>query len=161
MRAKAPLAFGLLLYYLRGNTMNFTPKANVGNIVRGILIVAAVGLVVWVHHIAPMPAPIAAAQYGFAAQSAVETSPTLYGQASYQPVSHWYKNKYWWKRNAPIIGGAGGGALIGGLAGGGTGALIGGAAGAGGGALYKHLKDKHHHGDAYRSNHGEAYRSTD
>jgi hypothetical protein len=37
------------------------------------------------------------------------------------------------------------------LAGGGKGALIGGAAGAGGGYLYKHMRDKHHNGEAYRS----------
>lgn len=66
-------------------------------------------------------------------------------------MAAWYNNKHWWKKHAPIIGGAAGGGLIGGLAGGGKGALIGGAAGAGGGYLYKHLKDKHHHGEAYRS----------
>jgi hypothetical protein len=60
-------------------------------------------------------------------------------------LAHWYNNKHWWKRNAPIIGGAGGGALVGGLAGGGTGAVIGGAAGAGGGYLYKRLRHNHHH----------------
>jgi len=49
--------------------------------------------------------------------------------AYYQPVTHWYKNHRWWKRNAPIIGGAAGGAAIGGLIGGGKGALVGGAFG--------------------------------
>ena len=66
-------------------------------------------------------------------------------------MAAWYNNKQWWKKHAPIIGGAAGGGLIGGLAGGGKGALIGGAAGAGGGYLYKHLKDKHHHSEAYRA----------
>jgi hypothetical protein len=122
--------------------MNFTPKANIGNFIRGILIVAAVGLVVWMHHVAPLPTPIAAAQYGFAA-------PTLQGQAYYQPVSHWYKDKYWWKRNAPIIGGAGGGALVGGLVGGGAGAVIGGAAGGTGGYLYKRSRRHHYYHDHY------------
>ncbi len=70
----------------------------------------------------------------------------------YQPVSSWYKNKHWWKRNAPIVGGAGGGALIGGLAGGGAGALIGGAAGGGGGYLYKRYRN-HHNRDKYYYRH--------
>jgi hypothetical protein len=62
--------------------------------------------------------------------------------ASVEHIS-WITSKHWWKRNAPIVGGAGGGALIGGLAGGGTGALIGGAVGAGGGYAYKRYR--HHH----------------
>ena len=67
-------------------------------------------------------------------------------QPKYELATAWYKNKSWWKRNAPIVGGAAGGALIGGLAGGGKGVLIGGAAGGGGGYLYKRLKHpKHHH----------------
>ena len=76
---------------------------------------------------------------------AVERIPAagLQGDAHINYI-HWYNNKYWWKRHAPIIGGAAGGGLIGGLAGGGKGALIGGAAGAGGGYLYKHHKDTHH-----------------
>ena len=60
--------------------------------------------------------------------------------AYYQPVTHWYKNRHWWKRNAPIIGGAAGGAAIGGLFGGGKGAIIGGAIGGTGGYLYKRHK---------------------
>jgi hypothetical protein len=71
------------------------------------------------------------------------------GSVSYQPVS-WYKNKHWWKRNAPIVGGAGGGALVGGLVGGGAGAVVGGAVGGGGGYLYKRHKEHHYrHYDGY------------
>jgi hypothetical protein len=57
--------------------------------------------------------------------------------AYYQPVTHWYQNRHWWKRNVPIIGGAAGGAAIGGLIGGGKGAIVGGAIGGTGGYLYK------------------------
>ena len=77
------------------------------------------------------------------AQAQATTSATP--QPQHYKKAHWYKDKHWWKRNAPIIGGAGGGALIGGLAGGGAGALIGGAAGGGGGYLYKRSRRKHHH----------------
>ena len=159
--------------------MKFTPKINARPVACGVLAVAGLGWMTWSIHNAPVPATIIAEtqdalavqdsfqSYGHAGiVPAVVLTPaaSLQGAApevNYIPVSHWYKSKSWWKRHAPIVGGAAGGGLIGGLAGGGTGALIGGAAGAGGGALYKHLKDKHHHGDAYRSNHGEAYRSTD
>jgi len=71
--------------------------------------------------------------------------------AYYQPVTHWYKNRRWWKRNAPIVGGAAGGAAIGGLIGGGKGALIGGAVGGTGGYLYKrHKRHQYPHEYAYR-----------
>jgi hypothetical protein len=135
--------------------MNFTPRANTGTVAGVILIVAVVGLIGWGNHVTP--APVTAAQSIAAQQSyqmsspgpitpAVEvTSPYERAGAAYQPISAWYKNKHWWKRNAPIIGGAGGGALIGGLAGGGTGALIGGAVGGGGGYAYKRLKHRHNH----------------
>jgi hypothetical protein len=138
--------------------MNFTPKTNVGPVVRGILTIAVVGLIGWwVSNIAPAPAPIAATQNAFPVQEslqahdyvpAVEPAPALGLQTArpeyYQPIS-WYKSKHWWKRNAPIVGGAGGGALIGGLAGGGKGALIGGAVGGGGGYLYKRSRHNHRH----------------
>jgi hypothetical protein len=75
--------------------------------------------------------------------------------ADYKPISSWYKNKHWWKRNAPIVGGAGGGALIGGLAGGGKGAIIGGAVGGGGGYLYKRLKGHHQRHQERPNNHHE------
>jgi hypothetical protein len=155
--------------------MKLTPKTKIGAVVSGIV---GLGLMAGLNHVTPAPAPITTTQNALAVQDsfrsygrvpiipAVELVPaaSLEGataENTYVPVAAWYKSKHWWKKNAPIIGGAAGGGLIGGLAGGGKGALIGGAAGAGGGYLYKHLKDKHHPGEAYRSNHGEAYRSTD
>jgi hypothetical protein len=137
--------------------MNFTPKTNVGPVVRGILTIAVVGLIGWVSHFGPTSAPIAATQSPIAVQEsfqndralAVEPAPALGLQTAkseyYQPISAWYKNKHWWKRNAPIVGGAAGGALIGGFVGGGKGALIGGAAGGGGGYLYKRSRHNHRH----------------
>ena len=141
--------------------MNFTPKTSVGPVVSGILTIAVVGLIGWVSRDASSPPPLARAPAAFAMQEsfqtsglvpivpAVELSPGPGSQTVrpeyYRPVSAWYKNKHWWKKNAPIVGGAAGGALIGGLAGGGKGALIGGAAGGGGGYLYKRLR--HHHRD--------------
>jgi hypothetical protein len=137
--------------------MNFTPKKSVTSVISGILTVTVVGLLGWVYQVAP--GPIVAVQQTDTVQQSLQTSsavpllaaaenPAMSGY-SYQPVSSWYKNKHWWKRNAPIVGGAGGGALIGGLAGGGTGAVIGGAAGAGGGALYKHYSHRHHNREYY------------
>jgi hypothetical protein len=139
--------------------MNFTPKTNVRPVVSGILTIAVVGLIGWVSRVASAPPPIVATPDAFAMQESLQTSdPVLIVPAVelapgpshqtvrpgyYRPVSSWYKDKHWWKRNAPIVGGAAGGALIGGVAGGGTGALIGGAAGGGGGYLYKRLN--HHH----------------
>src|SRR6266481_4131331 len=123
--------------------MDFTPKINVGSVV--ILTIAVVGLIAWVSDVAPALAPNVAKQDAFAVQKsfqtrlpivpAVELAPAPGLQTArpeyYQPISSWYKSKHWWKRNAPIVGGAGGGALIGGLVGGGRGAIIGGAAGGG------------------------------
>ncbi len=91
------------------------------------------------------PAPVVLAQNTFVVERSLPmnvvltSAPQAAGSFSYQPVSSWYKNKHWWKRNAPIIGGAAGGALVGGL-GGGPGALVGGAVGGGGGYLYKRYK---------------------
>jgi hypothetical protein len=137
--------------------MNITPKINLGTVNRVALIIAVVGLIGWVTHVALTSPPIAAAGDGIAARElsqpsaivpAVQLVPAPGLQASghqyYQPAS-WINNKHWWKRNAPIVGGAAGGALIGGLAGGGKGALIGGAAGGGGGYLYKRLHHRHYH----------------
>jgi hypothetical protein len=141
--------------------MRFTPKKSVRSLIAGTLTVTVAGLLGWLYQFGPVPStapqqPYTVEQTLPAAHSvpilAVSGSQDLSGY-SYQPVSSWYKNKHWWKRNAPIVGGAGGGALIGGLAGGGTGALIGGAAGAGGGALYKHYHHRHHrhyYNDDYR-----------
>ena len=148
--------------------MKFTSKINVGAVASMVLAVAALGSIAWLSRVAPAP-PV-----GRQDTLALQESFEKYGRApiipavdlipaaslqqgaapdtSYIPVSAWYKDKGWWKRHAPIIGGAAGGGVIGGLAGGGKGALIGGAAGAGGGYLYKHLRDhNHHHGTAYRS----------
>jgi hypothetical protein len=134
--------------------MNFTPKTNVRPVVRGILTIAVVGLIGWVSHFGSASAPIAATQNGFAVQEPFQSDnvPSMEqalgpgyqtGRSEYyQPISGWYKNKHWWKRNAPIVGGAAGGALIGGFVGGGKGALIGGAVGGGGGYLYK--RSRHH-----------------
>jgi hypothetical protein len=147
--------------------MKFTPKINVGLAASGILTIAAVGLIAWVSYVAPA-APIVVKQEPLAVQESFQTSgrgsiipaveliPAAGLQRAtaedYLPISAWYKSKNWWKRHAPIIGGAAGGGLIGGLAGGGKGAIIGGAAGAGGGYLYKHMRDRNHrHSTAYRA----------
>src|SRR5579862_8720251 len=135
--------------------MNFTPRVKSRMVARGILTIAVVVLLGGAGHaasagIAQTPVwPRASLQTNRPARviSAVDLIPASGPRpANYLLVSHWYKNKAWWKRNAPIIGGAAGGGLIGGLAGGGKGLIIGGAAGAGGGYLYKHFKDHSHHG---------------
>ena len=144
--------------------MDFTPKTKGRPVACGVMAITAVGLIGWVSHLILSPAPIVATQDVFLGRSSLQTidhlqnvpaedSARVWGlpmtrHPYYQPISAWYKSKGWWRKNAPIVGGAGGGALIGGLAGGGKGALIGGLAGGGGGYLYKHLKqrhDQHHH----------------
>jgi len=139
--------------------MNFTPKFSAGPAISAVLAIAVIGLIGRVNYIAPAPAPIVATHDALAMQNSPEpmgarlsyavmetAAPDFQAARSdyYRPVSSWYKNKGWWKRNAPIIGGAGGGALIGGLAGGGKGALIGGAVGGGGGYVYKRYRHHHH-----------------
>jgi hypothetical protein len=139
--------------------MNFTPNVKVGSVIDGILAIAVVGLIAWGGQVAPAPM-IAAHNTTLAVEkpfqtsgpvpvvSAVQVVPASDSRitsSDYQLTSHWYKNKYWWKRNAPIVGGAGGGAIVGGLVGGGTGALVGGAVGGGGGYLYKRHYEHHHH----------------
>jgi hypothetical protein len=150
--------------------MYFTPKIKARPIACGILAITAAGLIGWVSHLIPSPAPIVAKQEVFAEPSSLQRIDQLQNVPAgesvrarglemirrpyYQPISAWYKNKGWWRRNAPIVGGAGGGALIGGLAGGGKGALIGGLAGGGGGYLYKHLRQRHdqrHHSVKHRN----------
>ena len=150
--------------------MNFTPRSNVGPVVSGILTIAVVGLIASVSRLASVPLPIVARQDALAMQKSLQTNDietivpavalapgpglqTVRPDYYYQPISSWYKNKHWWKRNAPIVGGAAGGALIGGLAGGGKGALIGGAAGGGGGYLYKRLKHHYHHSPSQHTRH--------
>jgi hypothetical protein len=120
----------------------------------GILAITAAGLT-GVAYVPPTSARIVAVQEASASKTmdripvipAVELMPAAGSfqkttPDNYLTLSAWYKSKRWWKRNAPIIGGAAGGGLIGGLAGGGTGAVIGGAAGGGGGYLYKHMKER-------------------
>lgn len=140
--------------------MKFAPKTT-ARLAGTVLAVAGLGGMAWPNDAASAPAAIARTKNALAAQDsydrlaitpAVERIPAAGPQeAAHINYIHWYNNKYWWKKHAPIIGGAAGGGLIGGLAGGGKGALIGGAAGAGGGYLYKHVRDKHHNGEAYRS----------
>jgi hypothetical protein len=154
------LAFGLQIYMSEAKYMRFTPKIDSGTALCGIAVMAVAGLIGWSGIFSPAPASITtenpfAAQGYFQVRDAILVTPAVDMALSsefqaampgqYQLVSSWYKNKHWWKRNAPIIGGAGGGALIGGLAGGGTGALIGGAAGGGAGYLYKRHRSHHHH----------------
>lgn len=143
--------------------MKFTSRFNVLPIACGIL--AIVGLNESAHRVGSAPTPIVAMQQtalrdSFKTDNSVPIIPAVErispGSAqgaiagNFLPIA-WYKNKHWWKRNAPIVGGAAAGGLIGGLAGGGKGLIIGGAAGAGGGYLYKHYRDhNHHHGTAYR-----------
>jgi hypothetical protein len=148
--------------------MNFTRTIQAGLLAGGILIIA-VGLIGLGNHLAPTPG--IAAERAFAVDGSLpfsgRISPATVGTslyapddqaarpASYRPVTAWYKNKHWWKRNAPILGGAGGGALVGGLVGGGTGALVGGAVGAGGGYLYK--RETHHHHEYHQDAHHNQY----
>ena len=153
--------------------MNSSLKSNVGLILSGILTVALAGLFGWVSYVASARAPMVATHNALAAQEilhANEATPIVPAvqlvpgsglqsvkSENYEPIASWYKNKHWWKRNAPVVGGAGGGALIGGLAGGGTGALIGGAVGGGGGYLYKRLKhrsDRKHDVQNYHHDYG-------
>jgi hypothetical protein len=126
--------------------MHFTPKLEIRHAVLGILAIAVVGLILPLSHLAPPPPPVATK--AVLVSPAVELIPSADFRTAgpeYFQLVHWYNSKHWWKRNAPIVGGAGGGALIGGLAGGGTGALVGGAVGGAGGYAYKHYHHRHHH----------------
>jgi hypothetical protein len=129
--------------------MNFTSKMTAGFPFSRVLPIAMLGFI---------GLPIAPAQTVRVSDTlvvpAAEMAPGagLQGpaQANIQLVTHWYSNKHWWKKNAPIVGGAAGGALIGGLAGGGKGLLIGGAVGGGGGYAYKRLEERHHRHEAQK-----------
>jgi hypothetical protein len=136
--------------------MIFNSKSG-GKVIAGVVLATALVANGWAGYFNPTRTRT---QVAFAQQESFQPDeqslivPAMLQAQAYGPqtvlVEHqharaWYKNKHWWKRNAPIIGGAGGGAIIGGLAGGGTGAVIGGAAGGGGGYLYKRLKHSHHH----------------
>jgi hypothetical protein len=140
--------------------MKFTLKSYFVPIICGTLIITTAGQNKAINRIGPSLPPTVAVQDNSPTPGtfttngdvqimpAVERIPLASVQAAvaddFSTVA-WYKNKHWWKRNAPIIGGAAGGGLIGGLAGGGKGFIIGGAAGAGGGALYKHYRNHHTH----------------
>ena len=143
--------------------MKFTPQSNTGAVIGGVLAIAmglaGIGRSAVRSSVDPSQASLdqrAAEEWDTGRVQltpAVDWAPARAAgtaqQEDYRPVSSWYKSKHWWKKNAPIIGGAAGGAVVGGLVGGGHGALIGGALGAGGGYAYKRLK--HHHSEpAYR-----------
>jgi len=133
--------------------MTFIPKGKFGPTMAGTLVITVLGLLGPGKYAAPTPTVVTQHPYTVAqslrSNGGVPVVPAVAAgfapgfqtdSSVYQPVTHFYKNKHWWKRNAPIIGGAGGGALVGGLVGGGTGALVGGALGGGGGYLYKRHK---------------------
>src|SRR5262249_21063327 len=134
--------------------MYLTSKFRAGAVLSAFLIIAGAGWLARARYAAPAPASVVAKpaiftteepfNYNAPAVPAVGQSSAQVYQIT-QPYYHHRHRRSWARRNAPILGGAGGGALIGGLAGGGTGALIGGAAGAGGGYLYKHFHHHHHH----------------
>jgi hypothetical protein len=133
--------------------MNFTPNINVGRVFSGFLTITVVGLIGWVSHVTIAPAPINGTQDTIVAQESFQTTggPAAIVPAVELAAEHRYGHRSWARRNAPILGGAGAGALIGGLAGGGKGALIGGAVGGGGGYLYKRYRG-HNRRDRYYRN---------
>jgi len=137
--------------------MHFTPRINIRPLRRGTLALVVTGSIGF-SQAGTASAPIVAAEKSFPATYTTTPATQLASATgfqtqagSYQAIA-WYKNKHWWKKNAPIIGGAGGGAVVGGLLGGGTGAIVGGAIGGGGGYAYKRLK--HHHN---QQNHSHNY----
>ena len=101
--------------------MNFTPKIYLA--VLGAILAPGVAIGWQTSHTSqPSRSPVVAQDAFVAVIPAVQLGTAT---GIYQPVKSWYKRKSWWKKNAPVIGGAGGGALVGGLVGGGTGAVIG------------------------------------
>lgn len=129
--------------------MKFTSNTKTGFVARAGMALALTGMGGNMLASAGTPVPQAALieqkSNTASAVAQARASDSAGSRPQHYQKAHWYNNEHWWKRNAPIIGGAGGGALIGGLAGGGSGALIGGAAGGGGGYLYKRMRRKHHH----------------
>ena len=134
--------------------MYLTSKFKAGALLSAFLLIAGAEWLARTRYAAPTPAAVVATpailRVGEPFTHSVPVVPAVDHSSAYvyqtpQQQQHYYRHGHkqsWARRNAPILGGAGGGALIGGLAGGGKGALIGGAVGAGGGALYKHF---HHH----------------
>ena len=120
--------------------MNFTRLVGI------VLAGAVLGLILWTGH-ARTTAVASVADQSVQANTHIVEAPGFQtaGPYYYEPVVSWRKTKHWLKRNAPIVGGAGAGAAVGGLVGGGTGALVGGGLGAGGGYLYKRHHERHHH----------------
>lgn len=132
--------------------MDFTPEIKVRWSIGVILASAVLGLILWASH-APTSPATAVVEQSVQANANIVEMPGLGGDGPYyyQPIASWSKTKHWLKRNAPIIGGAGAGAAVGGLVGGGTGALVGGGLGAGGGYLYKRHHEHHHHPQQYHT----------
>lgn len=126
--------------------MNFTREIKARWFVGVILASAVLGLILWTSH-GPTKPMTSGVDESVQANTHIAKTPGFQtaGPYYYQPVASWSKTKHWLKRNAPIIGGAGGGAVVGGLVGGGTGALVGGGLGAGGGYLYKRHHEHHYH----------------
>jgi uncharacterized protein YcfJ len=126
--------------------MNFTPKTEVRRFVGGFLTTAVMGITPLVVNAAPAPTNYAIEESVQAYSPAVGSTPAPGLQSAqsyfYQPVVSLQGAEHWVKKNAPTVGGAAGGALVGGLVGGGAGAVIGGAVG--GGAGYAYQRHRHH-----------------
>jgi len=139
--------------------MMWTPKLRIGSVIRTTVAVAAVGLLGWLSQVTPGTQSAIVTHETIPVISNIHLIPAIDVGTTYPryylPVTTWHGTKHWLKKNAPIVGGAGAGAVIGGIAGGGTGALIGGAAGGGAGYIYKRATHHHHyhHNSYYYSHH--------